>query len=146
MWVLLGQGQIQNFSPLNNKKMMLFNKKYPKIILIISFIVLGIIILIFAYYHNRTLDYDNLNGLLYRKIKSKEIRSVVIRKSIDYANHGAAYVVYSLPIHTGWDEKIQIGDSIVKPKGSLKITIKNSKKIYILDYEEQEEEILTTNF
>lgn len=52
----------------------------------------------------------------------------------------------SLPTHTGWDEKIEIGDSIIKSKGSLKIIIKNSKKIDTLDYEKYEEEILTTNF
>lgn len=129
--------------------MMLFKKKYPKIILIISFIVLSIICLIFTYYYNRPLNYDTLNSLLYRKIKSREIKSVVIRKSTDYDNHGATYVVYkkdSLPTHTGWSEKIEIGDSIMKLKGSLKIIIKNSKKIDTLDYEKHEEEILTTNF
>lgn len=129
--------------------MMLFNKKYPTIILVISFIILGAFILIFTYYKNDPISNEELNSLLFTKIKNRSIRSIVSKKSIDYANHAATYVVYgrdSLPTHTGWDEKIEIGDSIIKPKGSLKITIKNSKKIYTLDYEEQEEEILTTNF
>ncbi|KXH83740.1 hypothetical protein [Chryseobacterium kwangjuense] len=129
--------------------MMLFNKKYPKIILIMSFAVLSIIFLIFAYYYNRPVDYNASNSLLYEKIRSKGIKSTVIRKSIDYSNHGATYVVFkndSLPTHTAWDDKIEIGDSIVKPKGSLKVTIKSNDKIYTLDYEEHKEEILTNNF
>ncbi len=128
---------------------MLLNKKYPPIILVSSFIILGIFILIFIYYKNTQVSNEDLNNLLFIKIKSKSIKSIVSKKSTDYSNHGATYVVYgrdSLPTHTGWDEKIEIGDSIIKPKGSLKITIKNSKKIYILDYEEQAEEILTTTF
>ncbi|MDQ1858024.1 hypothetical protein [Chryseobacterium sp. WLY505] len=129
--------------------MMLLNKKYPPIILVSSFIILGIFILIFIYYKNTPVSNEDLNNLLFIKIKNKSIKSIVSKKSTDYSNHGATYVVYgrdSLPTHTGWDEKIEIGDSIIKPKGSLKITIKNSKKIYVLDYEEQAEEILTTTF
>ncbi|MCD1118737.1 hypothetical protein [Chryseobacterium turcicum] len=129
--------------------MMLLNKKYPTIILVGSFIVLGIFIFIFIYYKNTPISNENLNSLLFTKIENRTIKSIVSKKSTDYTNHGATYVVYgrdSLPTHTGWDDKIEIGDSIIKPKGSLKITIKNSEKIYILDYEKQEEEILTTNF
>lgn len=129
--------------------MMLLNKKYPTIILVSSFIVLGIFILIFIYYKNIPINNEDLNSLLFTKIKNKFVKSIVSKKSTDYANHGATYVVYgrdSLPTHTGWDEKMEIGDSIIKPKDSLKITIKNSEKIYILDYEGQEAEILTTNF
>ncbi len=71
------------------------------------------------------------------------------KKSIDYTNHGAIYVVYgkdSLSIHTKWDEKIKVGDSILKPKDSLKIRIKSNSGVSIFDYEQNKEEILTTNF
>ncbi len=92
---------------------------------------------------------NDQNDLLFKKIKSKTIKSVVDRKSIDFSNHGATYVVYgrdSLPTHTGWDEKIQIGDSIIKPKGSLKLVIKNNSKEDTLDYELNQDEVLSTNF
>lgn len=129
--------------------MMLFNKKYPRLILVISFIVLIATFLIFIYYYDKPVDYDNLNTLLYKKIESRQIKSIVIRKSIDYSNHGATYIVYgrdSLPTHTGWEEKINIGDSIIKPKGSLTLIIKSIIKIDSLNYEDNKEEILTTNF
>lgn len=129
--------------------MMLLNKKYPPMILVTSFIVLGIFILIFIYYKNTPVSNEDLNNLLFIKIKNKSIKSIVSRKSTDYSNHGATYVVYgrdSLPTHTGWDEKIEIGDSIIKPKGSLKLIVRNNTKLDTLDYESNQEEILTTDF
>lgn len=74
---------------------------------------------------------------------------MVVRKSIDYSNHGAAYVIFekdSLPIHSDWEEKIEIGDSIIKPLESLKLIIKNPLKIETLDYEKQKDVRLTTSF
>lgn len=110
-------------------------------------VVLFFIIVQFCF---RLFPSNNQNFLLYKKIKDREIKSIVIRKSIDFSNHGATYVVYdkdSLPTHTGWDEKINIGDSIIKPMGSLKVIIKkDSLNSCILDYEENGEEILSTNF
>lgn len=44
----------------------------------------------------------------------------------------------SLPLVVNWEEKISIGDSIIKPKGSLKLIIKNNFKIDTLDYEEND--------
>jgi len=91
----------------------------------------------------------DMNVLLFKKIRSKSIKSIVTKKSTDYTNHGATYVVYgkdSLPTHTGWDEKIQIGDSIIKSKGSLKLVIQNNSKEDTLDYELNQDEVLSTNF
>ncbi|MCJ7933592.1 MAG: hypothetical protein MUW56_08150 [Chryseobacterium sp.] len=112
--------------------------------------VLGVV-LIFAsiqiYFH--FYPSNDENDLLFKKIRSKTIKSVIDRKSIDYSNHGATYIVYgndSLPTHTGWNEKIQIGDSIIKAKGTLKLVIKNNWKIDTLDYESNIDEVLSTNF
>ncbi|SHF01859.1 hypothetical protein [Chryseobacterium takakiae] len=112
--------------------------------------VLGLV-LIFAsiqiYFH--FYPSNDENDLLFKKIRSKTIKSVIDRKSIDYSNHGATYIVYgndSLPTHTGWNEKIQIGDSIIKAKGTLKLVIKNNWKIDTLDYESNIDEVLSTNF
>ncbi|SHE37019.1 hypothetical protein SAMN05443633_10198 [Chryseobacterium arachidis] len=128
---------------------MLFNKKYPRLILVISVIILSVFTFIFIYFKNTPINNENLNQLLFKKIKDKSVNSVITNKSIDFSNHGATYVVFgrdSLPTHTGWDEKIEIGDSIIKPKGSLKLVIKNNFKTDTLDYENNQEEILTTNF
>lgn len=129
--------------------MMLLNKKYPPMILVGSFIVLGVFISIFFYYKNTPISNEDLNSLLFSKIRNKTVKSIVSKKSTDYSNHGAKYVVFerdSLPIHTEWEEKIEIGDSIIKPKGSLRLVIKNSFRTDILDYENNQEEVLTTNF
>lgn len=92
---------------------------------------------------------NDKNDLLFKKIRSRTIRSIIYKKSIDYSNHGATYIIYgndSLPTHTGWNEKIQVGDSIIKVKGALKLIIKSNQKMYTLDYESNSEEILSTNF
>lgn len=113
------------------------------------FIAVGIFIFIFIFFKNNPMSVDDMNVLLFKKIRSKSIKSIVTKKSIDYTNHGAIYVVYgmdSLPIHTEWEEKIKVGDSILKPKDSLKIMIKSNSGVSVLDYEQNKEEILTTNF
>ncbi|AZA77607.1 hypothetical protein EG347_08805 [Chryseobacterium sp. G0186] len=92
---------------------------------------------------------NDQNNLLFKKIKAKTIKSIINRKSIDYSNHGATYIIYgndSLPTHTGWNNKIQLGDSIIKNKGTLKLIIKNNLKIDTLDYETNLDEVLSTNF
>lgn len=110
-----------------------------------------VIVLIFAsiqiYFH--LYPSNDENDLLFKKVRSKTIRSIIQRKSIDYSNHGATYIIYgndSLPTHTGWNEKIKIGDSIIKAKGALKLVIKNNRKIDTLDYESNVDEVLSTNF
>lgn len=110
-----------------------------------------VIVLIFAsiqiYFH--LYPSNDENDLLFKKVRGKTIRSIIQRKSIDYSNHGATYIIYgndSLPTHTGWNEKIQIGDSIIKAKGALKLVIKNNRKIDTLDYESNVDEVLSTNF
>ncbi len=108
---------------------------------------MGIFLLINFFLH--LFPSNNENDALFDKIKSRKIKSIIIRKSIDYSNHGATYIVYkgdSLPTHTGWDEKIEIGDSIIKPKGSLQLLIKNPSKMETLDYEKQTDELLESNF
>ena len=106
-------------------------------------VIFGIIILI-----SQNIRKDD-NELLYKKIKNKAIKSIITNKSVDFRNHGATYIVYgkdSLPTHTGWDEKINIGDSIIKDKNSLILKIKNDVKIENLNYEANSQEILSTNF
>jgi hypothetical protein len=101
-----------------------------------------------AYTHFNT-DIKDLNKLAYSKIENRDIKSIVFRRSFNKYNPLADYIIYgkdSLPALTGWNEKIEIGDSIIKPKGSLKLIIKNNLKIDTLDYEKNSKEILTTNF
>lgn len=81
------------------------------------------------------------NVILFKKIRDRNIRAIVLRKTIDHSNHGATYVVYekdSLPTNSDWNEKIKVGDSIIKPLGSLKMTIKNASNIETFDYQEEE--------
>jgi hypothetical protein len=125
----------------------MLKRENSKYIFISAFIVIGIFLLINFFLH--LFAFNNENNALFDKIKSRKIKSIIIRKSIDYSNHGATYIVYkgdSLPTHTGWDEKIEIGDSIIKPKGALKIIIKNDFKSDTLDYESNQDEVLSTNF
>ena len=84
---------------------------------------------------------SNLFKCVYNNIKNIEVKSIIKRKSLDFKNRRALYVVYeqdSLPLVVNWEEKIQVGDSIIKPKGSLKLIIKNNFKIDTLDYEEND--------
>ena len=53
----------------------------------------------------------------------------------------------SLPIFSDWEEKIQVGDSIIKPKGSLKLLIKRGDYLIdTLDYEDNNSIILPNNW
>ena len=87
---------------------------------------------------------------MYDKIRNREIKSTIKRKSLDFKNRRALYIVYeqdSLPLVVNWEEKISIGDSIIKPKGSLKLLIKRGGYLIdTLDYEENNSIILPNNW
>jgi hypothetical protein len=72
------------------------------------------------------------------EIRDKEIKSIVSKKYINYDNHNIPFLVYgnkdSIVIYRDWWDKISVGDSILKPKGSLEVVIKNSDKIERFDY------------
>lgn len=101
----------------------------------------------YFYLNPTTIEEDNEE--FYDNIKKIEVKSIIKRKSLDFKNRRALYVVYeqdSLPIFSDWEEKIQVGDSIIKPKGSLKLIIKNNFKIDTLDYEDNNSIILPNNW
>lgn len=124
------------------------NRRSSSVFILLSALAVACMFLLINFYFYLFPTNDE-NKELFEKIKSRNIRSLVVRKSIDYSNHGATYVIYekdSLPIHSDWEEKIEMGDSIIKPLESLKLIIKNPLKIDTLDYEKQKEVRLTTNF
>ena len=89
----------------------------------------------YFYLNPTTIEEDNEE--FYNNIKKIEVKSIIKRKSLDFKNRRALYVVYeqdSLPLVVNWEEKISIGDSIIKPKGSIQIIIKNGFTIDTLDY------------
>jgi hypothetical protein len=90
------------------------------------------------------------NEEFYDNIKNIEVKSTIKRKSLDFKNRRALYVVYeqdSLPLVVNWEEKIQVGDSIIKPKGSLKLLIKRGGYLIdTLDYEDNNSIILPNNW
>ena len=89
----------------------------------------------YFYLNPTTIEEDN--KLLLSKIREREIKAVIKRKSINNYKRRAIFIVYdkdSLPIFSDWEEKIQVGDSIIKPKGSIQIIIKNGSAIDTLDY------------
>ena len=93
---------------------------------------------------------DSFRSWLQTNIKKIEVKSIIKRKSLDFKNRRALYVVYeqdSLPIFSDWEEKISIGDSIIKPKGSLKLLIKRGGYLIdTLDYEDNNSIILPNNW
>ncbi|WP_426479826.1 hypothetical protein ACP3T3_10570 [Chryseobacterium sp. CBSDS_008] len=100
--------------------------------------VLIIIAIIFLY--NRIFSSKNGGGFL-DGVREKEIKSLVIKKYINYDNHNIPFLVYgnkdSIVIYRDWWEKIFVGDSIIKPKGSLEIVIKNSNGIERFNYQDK---------
>ena len=113
-----------------------------------------IVILLFSllqwyFYLNPTTIEEN-NEEFYNNIKNIEVKSIIKRKSLDFKNRRALYVVYeqdSLPLVVNWEEKISIGDSIIKPKGSLKLLIKRGGYLIdTLDYEDNNSIILPNNW
>lgn len=103
---------------------------------------------LYFYLNPTTIEEDN--SKVYNKIKSRDIKSTFKRIGIDYSNRRATYIVYgsdSIPFILDWEERIVIGDSIIKPIGSLKLIIKDSIGIKdTLDYKENERIILTDDF
>jgi hypothetical protein len=113
-----------------------------------------IMILLFSllqwyFYLNPTTTGED-NEEFYDNIKNIEVKSTIKRKSLDFKNRRALYVVYeqdSLPLVVNWEEKIQVGDSIIKPKGSLKLLIKRGGYLIdTLDYEDNNSIILPNNW
>jgi len=102
----------------------------------------------YFYLNPTTIEEDN--RFAYDKIRNREIKSILKRHSIDYSNHATPYIVYendSLPSILDWDEKIKAGDSIIKPKGSLKLLIKREGYLIdTLDYEDNSSIILPNNW
>lgn len=89
----------------------------------------------YFYLNPTTIEEDN--KLLLSKIREREIKAVIKRKSINNYKRRAIFIIYdkdSIPIDYEWEEKIQVGDSIIKPKGSIQIIIKNGSAIDTLDY------------
>ena len=103
------------------------------------FLIIFLLLQWYFYLNPTTTGEDNEE--FYDNIKNIEVKSTIKRKSLDFKNRRALYIVYeqdSLPLVVDWEEKISIGDSIIKPKGSLKLIIKNNFKIDTLDYEEND--------
>ena len=89
----------------------------------------------YCYLNATTIEEDN--KLLLSKIRERDIKAVIKRKSINNYKIRAIFIIYdkdSIPIDYEWEEKIQVGDSIIKPKGSIQIIIKNGSAIDTLDY------------
>jgi len=74
-------------------------------------------------------------------MREKEIKSVVSKKYINKENHNIPFVIYgnrdSIIVYKDWWDKIDQGDSIIKPKGSLELIIKNPTKFERFNFEER---------
>lgn len=106
--------------------------------LIIILIIIGVVIL-----YNFIFSTKNRNNRSFLdEMRNREIKSIVYKKTIDLENHGIPYIVYgkkdSIIIYRDWEDKIEIRDSILKPKGSLELLIKNPNKVERLNYEDQD--------
>ncbi|WPO90060.1 hypothetical protein [Chryseobacterium sp. HR92] len=101
-------------------------------------IIFVIITLVFLY----KLIFSSKNkGSFLDEIRDKDIKSMVSKKYINSDNHNIPFLVYgnkdSIVVYRDWWDKVSVGDSILKPKGSLEIVIKNSDKIEKFDYEDK---------
>ncbi|AZA84167.1 hypothetical protein C1637_16905 [Chryseobacterium lactis] len=101
-------------------------------------IMLIVIVMVFLY----NLIFPSKNkGSFLDEVREKEIKSIVSKKYINYDNHNIAFVVYgnkdSIVVYRDWWDKIVVGDSIIKPKGSLEVIIKNSDKFEKFNYEDK---------
>ncbi|MGN7709611.1 hypothetical protein [Chryseobacterium sp. 22543] len=80
-------------------------------------------------------------GSFLDEIRDKEIKSRVSKKYVNHENHNIPFLVYgnkdSIVVYRDWWDKVSVGDSILKPKGSLEVVIKNSDKIERFDYEDK---------
>ena len=112
------------------------------------FLIIFLLLQWYFYLNPTTIEEDNEE--FYDNIKKIEVKSIIKRKSLDFKNSRALYVVYeqdSLQIFSDWEEKISIGDSIIKPKGSLKLLIKRGGYLIdTLDYEDNNSIILPNNW
>ena len=115
-----------------------------------ALVFLIIFLLLQWYFHLNPTTIEEDNKLLLSKIREREIKAVIKRKSINNYKRRAIFIVYdkdSIPIDYEWEEKIQVGDSIIKPKGSLKLLIKRGGYLIdTLDYEENNSIILPNNW
>ena len=99
------------------------------------FLIIFLLLQWYFYLNPTTIEEDN--KLLLSKIREREIKAVIKRKSINNYKRRAIFIVYdkdSIPIDYEWEEKIQVGDSIIKSKSSIQIIIKNGSAIDTLDY------------
>ena len=101
------------------------------------FIVILLFSLLQWYFYLNPTTIEEDNKLLLSKIRERDIKTIIKRKNINNYKRRAIFIVYdkdSIPIDYEWEEKIQVGDSIIKPKGSVQIIIKNGFAIDTLDY------------
>lgn len=106
------------------------------------FLIIIIITLILLLY-NLIFSSKNSNSFL-AEVRNKEIKSLVIKKYINDNNHDIPFLVYdkknitdSLVVYRDWWDKISLGDSIVKAKGSLELIVKSSDKVQRFNYEDK---------
>jgi hypothetical protein len=115
-----------------------------------AFITILLFSLLQWYFYLNPTTIEEDNKLLLSKIREREIKAVIKRKSINNYKRRAIFIVYdkdSIPIDYEWEEKISIGDSIIKPKGSLKLLIKRGGYLIdTLDYEDNNSIILPNNW
>jgi hypothetical protein len=114
------------------------------------FITILLFSLLQWYFHLNPTTIEEDNKLLLSKIREREIKTIIKRKSINNYKRRAIFIIYdkdSIPIDYEWEEKIQVGDSIIKPKGSLKLLIKRGGYLIdTLDYEDNNSIILPNNW
>lgn len=100
----------------------------------------ALIIIAIIFFYHRIFSSESGDGFL-DEVREKEIKSLVTKKYINYDNHNIPFLVYgnkdSIVIYRDWWENIFVGDSIIKPKGSLEIVIKNSNRIERFNYEDK---------
>ena len=102
-----------------------------------TFITILLFSLLQWYFYLNPTTIEEDNKLLLSKIRERDIKTIIKRKSINNYKRRAIFIIYdkdSIPIDYEWEEKIQVGDSIIKPKGSIQIIIKNGFAIDTLDY------------
>ncbi|MGX5686932.1 hypothetical protein ACWKWW_20480 [Chryseobacterium cucumeris] len=104
-----------------------------------SFVILLVIVAI-VFLYKLIFSSKNDDGFI-DEIREKDIKSIVRKKYMNHDNHNIPFLVYgnqdSIVVYRDWWDKVVVGDSIIKPKGSLEVIIKNSDKIEKLDYVNQ---------
>ncbi|WP_294226130.1 hypothetical protein [uncultured Chryseobacterium sp.] len=104
--------------------------------------ILIVVILIIAmmFLYDRIFSLKDGGGFL-DEMREKEIKSLITGKYINHDNHNIPFLIYgnkdSIIIYRDWWDKIFVGDSIIKPKGSLEVIIKSSDKIEKFNYEDK---------